>query len=159
MTPHEKLEALYATLPKIDCKKKCGFTNCGAIQASRMETGRIAEKTGFVKITPRSEWQRAASFQFRQLPYHLPKKEFYSSVEFYVPYEGTGCCQFLMPFLGTCRVYALRPMICRLWGLIDHPYMRCNTFGCVPERWLTPEEGRWYFQEVLKIEREAKQCQ
>lgn len=38
---------------------------------------------------------------------------------------------------GKCRVYAARPMICRLWGLTKS--MRCP-FGCTPSRWLSDEE-------------------
>lgn len=37
---------------------------------------------------------------------------------------------------GTCTVYEVRPLICRLWGLV--PSMRCN-FGCMPEGGLMRE--------------------
>lgn len=39
---------------------------------------------------------------------------------------------------GSCTVYELRPLICRLWGLIEA--MRCP-HGCIPSRWLTDKEG------------------
>ena len=39
---------------------------------------------------------------------------------------------------GECSVHAIRPMICRLWGLTKS--MACP-FGCVPERWLTEDEA------------------
>lgn len=48
-------------------------------------------------------------------------------------------CVFLQR--GRCQVYNARPMICRLWGAVDHPQMRCP-FGCEPDRWLTDDEGR-----------------
>jgi Fe-S-cluster containining protein len=48
---------------------------------------------------------------------------------------------------GGCKVYDIRPMLCRLWGLIDDPLMRCG-FGCVPERWLTREES---FELLAKV--------
>lgn len=39
---------------------------------------------------------------------------------------------------GLCRVYHLRPMICRLWGVVE--MMRCP-WGCEPERVLTTKES------------------
>ncbi|TMD08275.1 MAG: hypothetical protein E6J01_03825 [Chloroflexi bacterium] len=46
-------------------------------------------------------------------------------------------CPLLTPS-GTCSVYDIRPMICRVWGLTKS--MACP-FGCVPERWLTEDEA------------------
>lgn len=40
--------------------------------------------------------------------------------------------------MGLCSVYENRPAICRLWGIVRD--MRCP-HGCVPERWLTREQG------------------
>lgn len=37
-----------------------------------------------------------------------------------------------------CSAYAVRPAICRLWGLVES--MRCP-WGCVPSRVLTDAEG------------------
>jgi hypothetical protein len=39
---------------------------------------------------------------------------------------------------GRCTVYAVRPLICRLWGVVES--MPCP-WGCRPERFLTVEEG------------------
>lgn len=39
---------------------------------------------------------------------------------------------------GLCAAYDVRPMLCRLWGLVET--MKCP-WGCVPERYLTEEEG------------------
>lgn len=39
-----------------------------------------------------------------------------------------------------CGVYKIRPLICRLYGLVDHKRMRCP-HGCVPDRWLDHEEA------------------
>ena len=39
-----------------------------------------------------------------------------------------GYCSFLRD--GRCTVYAVRPMICRLWGIDET--MPCP-YGCVPE--------------------------
>jgi hypothetical protein len=50
---------------------------------------------------------------------------------------GDWECPKLSP-LGTCSVYEDRPMVCRLWGVVES--MPCP-HGCVPERWLTHDEG------------------
>lgn len=39
---------------------------------------------------------------------------------------------------GKCRAYQHRPLVCRLFGTV--PRMACP-HGCVPEKWLTNEEG------------------
>jgi hypothetical protein len=49
-----------------------------------------------------------------------------------------------------CSVYETRPLICRLWGLVER--MRCP-FGCVPERWLTDAEAYSLLDRVGKIGR------
>lgn len=55
-------------------------------------------------------------------------------------------CQFLQD--GLCSVYPVRPMICRLWGLVKT--MACP-FGCVPSRWLSDEEAGWFLEEAQLI--------
>jgi hypothetical protein len=48
--------------------------------------------------------------------------------------ETAGSACPALTFLGTCAVYPVRPMICRLWGVADA--MRCP-HGCRPtEGWL-----------------------
>src|ERR1035438_9631703 len=47
-------------------------------------------------------------------------------------------CPLLDP-AGHCSIYAHRPLICRLWGLVER--MRCP-WGCVPDRWLSDNEAR-----------------
>lgn len=47
------------------------------------------------------------------------------------------------PMLGSnggCKVYDVRPAICRLWGVVDNPMMKCP-HGCEPDRWLTDIEA------------------
>lgn len=51
---------------------------------------------------------------------------------------------------GACSVYSIRPLICRLWGAVDHPAMRCPE-GCKPERWLTHEEAMELFRELEAV--------
>ena len=47
-----------------------------------------------------------------------------------------------------CLVYDMRPMICRVYGVslgLPCPH------GCVPERWLTDEEGRDFVARAMAI--------
>lgn len=44
-----------------------------------------------------------------------------------------------------CSVYAIRPAICRLWGLVES--MPC-LWGCKPERYLTDDEGYAFLRRV-----------
>lgn len=57
-------------------------------------------------------------------------------------------CNALTP-LGTCSVYEVRPMVCRLWGMTET--MRCP-YGCVPEGGhLSDEEGFSLLGRALEI--------
>lgn len=56
-------------------------------------------------------------------------------------------CTLLTPD-RRCSVYERRPFICRLWGTV--PSMRCPR-GCVPERWLTDEEGAALHKQVIAL--------
>lgn len=52
---------------------------------------------------------------------------------------GAGASCSMLDEQRRCRAYDIRPLICRLWGIIDS--MPCP-YGCVPEpRYLTREEG------------------
>lgn len=50
---------------------------------------------------------------------------------------------FSCPFLGNkgCTIYDDRPMICRLFGSVDDPRMKCPK-GCGPEQFITETESR-----------------
>lgn len=49
---------------------------------------------------------------------------------------------------GTCRCYAERPFICRLWGATKA--MACP-FGCVPEKWMTDAEAEKLRRKILRL--------
>lgn len=56
----------------------------------------------------------------------------------------TLTCPLLNPD-GKCSVYADRPAICRIWGVVKE--MRCP-FGCKPKRWMTKAESFEILSEV-----------
>ena len=53
---------------------------------------------------------------------------------------------------GRCTAYEHRPAVCRLWGLVET--MPCM-YGCVPERYLTHEEGHAFLRSVRELCAEA----
>lgn len=101
--PLAKLEAVYAKLPKLDCKGLCQEC-CGPIGASPVE------------------WRRMTRRGSRPTPPPIQDADGRLTTT-----ETT--CRYLT-FAGQCAVYNVRPMICRLWGLTEA--MRCP-YGCVPE--------------------------
>lgn len=119
------LAAVYARLPGLLCKGRCADA-CTVIDGSELERTLLAEAG-------------------RPLP---PRMTHRQHLELIAAGRGPRC-----PALGplrTCTVYEVRPMICRLFGLIgklraDDPpdpkaALACD-HGCVPERWLTEAEG------------------
>ena len=57
-------------------------------------------------------------------------------------YKPKGKPSLVCPMLkhGRCSVHPIRPLVCRLYGLMDEARMHCP-WGCQPSRWLTEEEG------------------
>jgi hypothetical protein len=45
-------------------------------------------------------------------------------------------------------------MICRLYGVMDDPRMRCP-FGCEPERWLSEQEAYVWLARVEEVSRQV----
>lgn len=62
--------------------------------------------------------------------------------------DDTLTCPILKD--GSCSAYHDRPLICRLFGVVDSPRLRCP-FGCVPERWMSDREAGKLMDEVKKI--------
>jgi Fe-S-cluster containining protein len=54
-----------------------------------------------------------------------------------IPQTGTDMCPALT-VLGRCSVYADRPLLCRIWGVVES--LPCQ-WGCRPARVLTDAEG------------------
>ena len=101
----DALDALYASLPTLDCRRLCQ-DSCGPILTGSAEFLRLLSASGLRDL---------------------------------VSEPGTLCCPLLRD--GSCSVYRIRPMVCRLWGLT--PSMACP-HGCVPERWLSETEAQTF---------------
>lgn len=119
----DELEALYARLPSIACKGLCS-QSCGPIECSNLERKRVRKAGGG----------------------HIGLK--YLDVEAIKAGREVPACPALEE--TRCSVYAVRPLICRLFGLLQHPTMRCP-HGCEPERWLTNEEASDLLAESVRI--------
>ncbi len=111
---NEKLEKIYKKLPTINCKGKC-HEACGFIKMSPYEHDRI---TKFVGHDP-----------FPSVETILDKLQRNDLTEM--------SCSLLKD--GKCSIYRLRPLVCRLYGLVKK--LQCP-FGCVPSRWMTDDEAR-----------------
>ena len=118
------LEELYAQIPDIpDCDGRC-WRSCGVIDASWRELQRL--RAAGIRLPEFSKWQADAL--------------------------GSADGEHMCPALTAdhrCAVYALRPLICRLWGTVES--LRCP-YGCVPEGGFLPaQEGMELMLESLAI--------
>ncbi len=118
-----RLRQIEAELPTINCKKLCQ-SYCGVIPMTHLEHERMEGVAGKIETT--------------ELP--LPHGTFR------VMMTGDGTCPMLRD--GKCSVYEVRPMICRLWGLVEK--LRCP-HGCTPSRWISDEEAHAFLDRVLAL--------
>lgn len=112
-----KLEKIYSQLPHIICKKKC-HTSCGPILMSEVERERIKQKIG------RDPFLQS----FDEFLHRLMQKD-----------RDCMTCPLLKKDTNLCTIYDIRPLICRLFGLVKK--LRCP-HGCIPSRWLTDKEAK-----------------
>jgi uncharacterized protein len=102
------LEALYATLPTIACKGLCAIA-CGPIVLTDVEARRLQVTTHRKPRTIPVTAIDAAGNTMRER------------------------CVYLTP-TDRCSAYAVRPLICRAWGLVK---MLSCMHGCGPDRWIS----------------------
>lgn len=128
------LDELYAQLPPLECKGRCHDT-CTAIDMSVLERERIADTTGVDIPAPLYPLKRAF------IDGRPPR------------------CPALGP-LNTCRVYEVRPFICRAFGMVltsrDDPHggpMMCD-HGCIPDGVLSHPEFVKIMREILALSQE-----
>lgn len=117
------LDALYAQLPAVECKGLC-HDACTAIDASELERERLRERGVELPAT-------SATHRYQEI-------------------LATGVvprCPALGP-LNTCRVYDVRPFVCRAFGAVYDPTlvnpahtqpMMCD-HGCIPDGTITVAE-------------------
>lgn len=129
-TAEEQLQAIYAELPTVECRRKCQ-EYCGPLLIPRVEFVQIEKLNAFVQLAPISATVLGKEWKW------MPKDKLVSLLP-----GHEGHCSFLFP-TGKCRAYAIRPLICRLWGMVDTPLLRCP-YGCVPTRWVTQKRSPFF---------------
>lgn len=143
MSTYEKLDALYATLPIVECKRKC-WNYCGPILIAKIEARRLEEKRGLLETIKTFEAAKEI---------HLPAPEIAEREMIGLKPDGNLKCVFLNGF-GTCTAYSIRPLVCRVWGVVDHPMLRCPN-GCkVSPRMLSPIEFKSLLEQIFAIQQE-----
>jgi hypothetical protein len=100
------IDALLSGLPAFECKEGC-FDCCGPLELSRLEYMRCIQASG-----------RTAKDVKRQMQNNIK--------------QGIYTCPLLDTETKQCSVYAVRPAICRLFGVVDHELLRCP-HGYAPE--------------------------
>lgn len=102
-------------IPTFECKPGCGAC-CGIVPFTQPEKERASA------LRPLEQWEPFLNGSFVPM----------ASLE-------TMTC----PFRGKngCEIYEQRPMVCRLFGSVDHPNMRCP-MGCAPKKMLTDAQSR-----------------
>lgn len=115
------MQQVYDMLPPMECKGLCQ-ESCGPLEMSARERQRLAENG--IKLEER----------------HAAVKRLMEGGEY--------TCPALTPE-GQCGVYEIRPLICRLWGMVEG--MPCE-FGCIPEGGrLTNAQARILIQSTINI--------
>lgn len=102
---------IYSEVSTIACKRLCQ-ASCGPINAYDSERAIVERATGNPFPDPLTVLQSASLN-----------------------------CPHLNDITGSCAIYQHRPLICRLWGVVDVEGMRCP-HGCTPQRWLSDAEGQ-----------------
>jgi Fe-S-cluster containining protein len=67
-----------------------------------------------------------------------------------IPASDCDACP-LLTAAGRCRAYEVRPLLCRLWGMVADPLMICP--HCRPDRYLTNEEVMRIWEKLEEINR------
>jgi len=114
----ETLEGLYRLIPSIPCRRLCADA-CGALILTDLEARRLQAET---HIKPRT----------------LPV----------ISHPSAGRCVYLAPAQDRCTVHAIRPLICRVWGVLKR--LSCP-HGCTPSTWLSDVQFLALARAVEKI--------
>lgn len=124
---NEKLDKIYKKLPKLNCKGKCTDA-CSLIRVGKYERERITKMLGNDPFIPTDGF-----LEVIQKP------------------QCEWACKLLKD--GKCTIYSLRPLICRLFGLVKK--MQCP-FGCMPEKWLTDKEASEFLVKAKYYDEQKK---
>lgn len=102
-------------IPSFDCKPHC-HACCGLVPFTDSEKARVQV------VRPLEQWEPFVNGSW------VPRAAL-----------DTFRCPFLTA--SGCGIYQDRPMVCRLFGAVDHPNMNCP-MGCGPKRKLSESQSR-----------------
>jgi Fe-S-cluster containining protein len=160
-----ELEEIYASMPTIQCKRKCQAF-CGPIIIGRAEFDLMSQYLGyqpqpFRPMALRSEngvsmgqgimigdshtndiLKTLVNVALAHKITHMPKKLLDGLA------GECGMCPNLNQHTGLCEVYEVRPLICRAWGMLRS--MRCP-HGCQPSRLMDDKEFGDLVFRVMKL--------
>lgn len=129
----ERLQAIYDRLPSIECKGACHGACC-FIEASQRERERMERASG-QKLDTVDAADPAVN------PLGLPQ----------IGRDNRPLARFRCTMLGDdgrCTVYDLRPMICRMYGVVEG--LECYR-GCKPERTIPAPEAMILLAEAMEV--------
>lgn len=129
-------DRLYARIPAIECKGLCP-DSCGMVPMTAFEWARLVAAHGKVpgpRLADETDGRNWCPF--------LKKTE--------IQGDKPSHSETAPPFLATCEHYETRPLLCRLWGVVDDPLMRCP-HGCTVDRLLTRDEANELLREADRL--------
>ena len=115
------LRSLYDQVPKFTCKDGCTAC-CGAVPFSRAEKKLLVDS---------GQWEVA-----RHKALTTDRRP-----------TGSPLCPFASSEKG-CEIYELRPLLCRLFGAVSDPILKCP-HNCGPATMLDSETARKIFKKWL----------
>ena len=122
-----RLQAIYDKVPSISCKKECGDL-CTLIPVHPLEIAEIEKHLG------------------RKVKTDSGLSIGYKEFRIIKPRAGSITCRFFRR--NSCRIYEVRPLICRLYGTCEG--MKCLK-GCTPMHVLTDKQAHALINELEKL--------
>lgn len=120
-----KIDALLSTIPTFQCKEGC-YDCCGPVELSRLEYLRCIEASGRTAEDVRQQMQ--------------------SNIK-----EGTYLCPLLDTETKKCSVYAVRPAICRLFGVVKNQLLCPHGYAPESPALLSDKQAREILRKVEEI--------
>lgn len=119
------IDALLSELPTFQCKEGC-YDCCGPVELSRLEYMRCIRASG-----------RTAREVRQQMQNNL-KQEIYT-------------CPLLDPEKKQCSVYAVRPAICRLFGVVKGELLCPHGYAPESAALISDEQARAILRKVEEL--------
>lgn len=126
------LDRIQRSTPTVVCQGKC-----------QRACGPIAEAVLPLELERVRKFLNDPTFEFRGLD------EVAESMA--TGYSCVTTCPLLSPE-GMCSVHSVRPLICRLWGVVDDPLMRCP-YGCAGNL-VSNAEARDLWDAITQLDKE-----